>query len=391
MLDTRNALRTSTLALGLGIAAFTAVAADDNRGVGFSEPVVLQTQGSFTYGGTVVTGQDGDTFHGDHGYVQYQIPAHVRRYPIVMWHGTNQFSKTWETTPDGRDGYQNIFLRRGFSTYILDQPRRGRAGRTTAGTTIPDATPDEAFSFTIFRMGVWVPPESATFFNGVQVSRNPDSLNQWWRQITPNTGFELLDGGLSAGPEAQRARTENREFHSKAAAALFEKTGPAILLTHSGSGKYGWGTAMTTGNVKAIVAYEPVQFVFPASEPPADVPSDPTLAVLLGPDFVSDAEFDKLTKIPIQIVFGDNIEFNTPSPIFGVEVWRIVVQRARQFADAVNSRGGNVEILFLPDIGIHGNTHFAFSDLNNVEVADQLSIWLKRKKLDEYDGDHGGN
>jgi hypothetical protein len=70
-----------------------------------------------------------------------------------------------------------------------------------------------------------------------------------------------------------------------------------------------------------------------------------------------------------------------------VEVWRIVVQRARQFADTVNSRGGNVEILFLPDIGIYGNTHFAFSDLNNVEVADQLSMWLKRKKLDEYDGD----
>ena len=142
--------------------------------------------------------------------------------------------------------------------------------------------------------------------------------------------------------------------------------------------------------MKAIVAYEPVQFVFPASEPPADVPSDPSLAVLLGPDLVSDADFDQLAKIPIQIVFGDNIEFNTPSPIFGVEVWRIVVQRARQFAEAVNSRGGDVEILFLPEIGIYGNTHFAFSDLNNVEVADQLSVWLKRKRLDEYGGDHEG-
>jgi len=74
--------------------------------------------------------------------------------PIVFLHGCCLSSKTWETTPDGRDGYQNIFLRRGFSTYILDQPRRGRAGRTTLGTTIPDGTPDEAFSFTIFDSGL---------------------------------------------------------------------------------------------------------------------------------------------------------------------------------------------------------------------------------------------
>ena len=89
-------------------------------------PFVLQTQGRFAFGGTVVTGDNGDTFHGDHGYVQYQIPQDARQYPLVMWHGGGQFSKTWETTPDGRDGYQNIFLRRGFSTYIIDQPGRGR-------------------------------------------------------------------------------------------------------------------------------------------------------------------------------------------------------------------------------------------------------------------------
>ena len=43
-----------------------------------------------------------------------------------MWHGFGQFSKTWETTADGREGYQNLFLRRQFATYLIDQPRRGR-------------------------------------------------------------------------------------------------------------------------------------------------------------------------------------------------------------------------------------------------------------------------
>ena len=75
--------------------------------------IVLETQGSFAFGGTVITGADGNTFRGDHGYAQYQIPSNARTLPLVMWHGGGQFSKTWETTPDGRDGFQNLFLQRG--------------------------------------------------------------------------------------------------------------------------------------------------------------------------------------------------------------------------------------------------------------------------------------
>jgi len=36
----------------------------------------------------------------------------------------------------------------------------------------------------------------------------------------------------------------------------------------------------------------------------------------------------------------------------------------------------------LPKAGIHGNTHFAFSDLNNADIADLLSNFLKTKHLD---------
>ena len=102
---------------------------------------MIQEQGSFAVGGTVITNPgtfdqynqtpSGQTFHGDHAYVFYQIPVKARKYPLVMWHGIGQFSKTWETTPDGREGYQNIFLRRGFGVYLIDQPRRGNAGRST--------------------------------------------------------------------------------------------------------------------------------------------------------------------------------------------------------------------------------------------------------------------
>jgi hypothetical protein len=37
----------------------------------------------------------------------------------------------------------------------------------------------------------------------------------------------------------------------------------------------------------------------------------------------------------------------------------------------------------LPEIGIRGNTHFPFSDLNNLEIADLMSRFLREKSLDE--------
>jgi hypothetical protein len=67
-----------------------------------------------------------------------------------------------------------------------------------------------------------------------------------------------------------------------------------------------------------------------------------------------------------------------------VELWSVVVQRAAQFADAVNGRSGNVEIVFLADVGLSGHTHFPFSDLNNVKVADLLSEYLRTHGLDKH-------
>ena len=113
------------------------------------------------------------------------------------------------------------------------------------------------------------------------------------------------------------------------------------------------------------------------------------MAAINAPTLVADLQFKKLTKIPIIYYFGDNIEFNTPSPVFGVELWRIVTQRAKQFCQAVNSRGGDCEVVYLPKIGIKGNTHFPFADNNNDQVADLVDKWLRRKGLDDNDKDCG--
>jgi hypothetical protein len=55
---------------------------------------------------------------------------------------------------------------------------------------------------------------------------------------------------------------------------------------------------------------------------------------------------------------------------------------ARLWRDTVNKHGGDVTVVHLPEIGIKGNTHFPFSDLNNVQIADLVSKYLAEKGLD---------
>lgn len=93
------------------------------------------------------------------------------------------------------------------------------------------------------------------------------------------------------------------------------------------------------------------------------------------------AEFMKLTKIPIVIYYGDFIP-DKPSDYPGQDGWRVRLEMARKWRDTVNRHGGDVTVVHLPEVGVHGNTHFPFSDLNNKQVADVMSKFLSEKKLD---------
>lgn len=328
--------------------------------------LLIQQQGSFAAGGTVTTAPgtfnprqpmtpNGQTYHGDHAYAFYQIPVYARKLPIVMWHGAGQFSKTWETTADGREGFQNIFLRRHYSVYLIDQPRRGDAGRSMVETTIKPV-PDEQLWFNQFRIGLW-----PNYFNGVQFAQDAQTREQFFRAMTPNTGpFDM--GVVSDG-----------------VSALFDKVGPGILFTHSQGGGPGWLTAIKNDKVKAIVAFEPgSSFVFADGEVPAPIPS--AFDTVKGAA-VPMEQFMALTRIPILILYGDNIP-DQAVDLPAQDSWRARLKMARLWHDAVNRHGGNVRLIHLPEIGILGNTHFPMSDLNNVQIADLVAQFLKEKQLD---------
>ncbi len=87
---------------------------------------------------------------------------------------------------------------------------------------------------------------------------------------------------------------------------------------------------------------------------------------------VPPAQFAALTKIPIIINYGDNIPAE-PMGLPAQDSWRARPEMARLWRDTVNRYGGDVTVVHLPEIGIKGNSHFLFSDLNNVEIADLVS------------------
>lgn len=325
----------------------------------------IARQGGFFAGGRAIE-RDGDIVRGDHLYVQFQVPANARGLPLIFWHGGTTSGAGWECTPDGRESFQSLLVRRGFSTYVIDQPRKGRSGGAPFEVNLNLRPPGEIDSWNIWRLGEWNPPDAPTFFPGVQVDRHPNSIDQLFRQRTPEIGPSV---------------NEQVDVALDALDSLIERTGRCVLIIHSNSGKAAWQSSMRNEGVAGIVAYEPGAFVFPDDQPPEEIyTTNDRVRLITQPILVPREQFDHLAKIPIQLVYGDNIT-GTPSANLGAELWRVNMIRAGQFSDTLNQIQGSAAILHLPAVGLRGNTHFAFSDLNNVDIADLLVTFLRESDL----------
>lgn len=366
-------LRSAIVGLSLSIGIFTASTVDA------AKPIVIQEQGSFAVGGSRIKhsgvfsqdkflAPDGQYAYGDHLYAFYQIPAKARKLPIIFQHGGAQSKRTWETTVDGREGFQNIFLRKGYGVYLVDQPRIGEAGLATeaAGDANPWAGNPLYYDKTLFilsRVGTFDGDEPRVFDNAA-FPKDAASFDQFERSWTTYTGE--LDNDLNAD----------------ALAALFDKVGPAILMGHSMGNTICWRTVFRTDNVKAIVAFEPggTPFVFPEGDVPEAIPA---LCAPIGASAMAVPleDFLKLTEIPIVLYYGDNIDVN--SDHVGMNKWGTELDMARKFVDAINRYGGDAELIELPKLGLTGNTHFLMGDLNNQELANLVEKWLHSKGLDK--------
>ena len=327
--------------------------------------LVIAEQGMFSSGGTVtepVAGEydpttnwldatrAGNTAHVDHANVFYQIPAEETGNPMVYLHGYGQSRMGWMTTPDGRDGWSTIFLQKGHSAFLVDQPRRGEAGSTVSMTAdgfldawaedSKDYKPGDQAWYTHFRIGR-VAPE---LYEGSQFPEGDMAQDQFFRQMTPNTGS--LDMVVAA------------EAMNEVLADVYEMTGKkSVFVTHSQGGAIGWNVDIE--NMAAIVAIEP------GGAP--QIGSDQYNALLEA-------------KIPIVFYFGDYID-NGPEDIMSTGFWKGIRDGAIAFAEQYNADGGDCTVVNLPDEGMTGNSHFLFQELNNAEIADHVEAWLAERGL----------
>lgn len=324
------------------------------------EPLVIAEQGMFSAGGITVTSEGtfdpenhweesgaGQTAHVDHANVLYQIPENETSLPMVFLHGYGQSRMGWMTTPDGREGWSNLFLRKGHSVFLVDEPRRGEAGATSVSGDISTKTVDQRW-YTQFRIGRWEEGKSVAN-EGSQFPNDEISVDQFFRQMTPDTG---MTSDMGADFDA--------EMVAKAMAAtidkVYEMTGKdSILVTHSQGGRAGWPTAKYTDHIAAIVAIEPG-----------------------GAPEVDSEDYNAVTEknIPVVFYFGDYIDNGDPA-IQATAAWQGMRQTCYDFAEAYTAKGGVSEVIDLPKEGITGNDHFIFQDLNNDVVADHVENWIQ--------------
>ena len=310
-------------------------------------PLTIAGQGSFFIGGRDVHSDSlsplpayapSGTITVDQMYVRYQMPVDAAGHPpIVLIHGCCLTGKTWETTPDGRMGWDEYFVRRGHSTYVIDQVWRGRSAADPSainavrtGNAAPDKLPlvfsaaHEA-AWAIFRFGKAYPQvyPDQRFPLGAQA--------EFWKQMVPDS--------LAALP------TPNPTV--PALSALAQRLGGAVLMSHSQSGIYPFQTAaLTQKGIAAIVAIEPGACPTPTED--------------LAP----------YQALPILVLFGDHLD---ESPR-----WAPRLVNCRAFVTAANQAGGQAELLVLPEIGIKGNTHMLMQDDNNLDIADILLDWIAK-------------
>ena len=286
--------------------------------------IVLADQGMFSAGGTTITAEGtfdpedqweatgaGQTAHVDHANVLYQIPAEETGLPMVFLHGYGQSRMGWMTTPDGREGWSDMFLRMGHSVFLIDQPRRGEAGATSVSGTI-STTPLDQRWYTQFRIGRWENGESVVN-EGSQFPNAPESLDQFFRQMTPDTGMRSDMGADFDSDVVARAVAATID-------EVYARTGKdSILVTHSQGGLPGWTAAQYTDHIAAIIAIEPG-----------------------GAPAAGSAEFQTLAEknIPITMYFGDYIDNGDPA-LAATMAWQAMRQTCYDFETAYNEQGGN--------------------------------------------------
>lgn len=266
-------------------------------------------------------------------YARFMVPAPQRgAAPLMLWHGAYLTGVTWETTPDGRPGWDEFFLRRGWATYVTDAVERGRSGAAMSPEIyapplhLPAQNPWERF-----RIGTGAGSYATrSVLPGQQFPTEPEHYQAFMRQVVARylgTDEDVLNAYV----------------------ALLERVGPSVVIAHSQGGAFAWQVAQRRPDLfRALVLVEPA-----------------------GTGVMDQAA--KLKDVPQLMIYGDYVEEDPR--------WSVIRRNARRFTAAVQAAGGTVEDVDLPSRGIRGNSHMLMMDRNSDEVAKLVQDWLAARGL----------
>jgi len=342
-------MRPISLALALFVVAGAAGAQTKNAG-----PLTIREQGTFFVGGedkTITQPGFGPNAAPTSGqitvnqmYVQYQIPMRGDQHaPVVMVHGCCLSSKTWETTPDGRMGWSEYFVRKDRSVYLADQVSRARSGFDPTAfaevregkmpaarmPNILDAT--HQVGWTVFRFG----PKYGEVFSDEQFPMQ--AVGEFYKQMIPD-----LNSTLPQNPSPTWTQM----------AALGVRLHGAVLIGHSESGFYPEQAALVN---------------------PAGIRGNVSIEMPCVTNF-SAAQIATLAKIPTLVMFGDHLDDVSGGPAN----WAQSFASCRTFVSQLKKAGGDAEMMHLPEMGIHGNSHMLMQDKNSDQLADLVIAWIDR-------------
>jgi pimeloyl-ACP methyl ester carboxylesterase len=372
------------LMLAIGAAMYARLPAQSKT----PEPLSIARQGYLFAGGRYSTVNGRQVMSGQL-YAEFQIPARqTHLVPIVMVHGGAQSGSNFTGTPDGREGWAQFFLRRGYAVYVVDQPGRGRA-----------AYQAETYG-----------PATAPSVETTQRQFTAPEVQKRWPQARLHTqwvgrgvaGDQVFDQFFASQVPAIQDFTLQQTLNRDAIIALLEKIGPSILLTHSQSGAFGWPIADTRPNlVKAVVAIEP-------NGPPFF-----NIENVAGPEWFRDVEPQArpwgVTSVPLAyapaVKDASELAIARQDLPDGTDLVRCWMQKApaRQLpnlqklpilvvtAEAsyhapydhctvryLEQAGVRSTWIKLADVGIRGNGHMMMLEQNNAEIAEVMARWLDK-------------
>lgn len=312
--------------------------------------------------------------------------------PILMLHGGGQTGVNFDTTPDGRPGWAAWFVEHGYTVYLVDQPARGRSAYHR------DAHPVE-----MFRDGAHRLEELFTAPADYGMWRQAERHTQW--PGTGRVGDPIFDKFFASQMPWIVDQVYMEQLAREAGSRVLDQIGPAILLTHSQTGPFGWHLADEHPElVRGILAMEPngppfavierigppdflrdgpfrwpygitaapITYDPPVTDPAADLPfvrdtpEDPTSFASCHLQAEPARQLVNLARVPVLVVTGE------ASYHAGYD--HCTVGYLRQ-------AGVDVTHVPLGEHGVHGNGHLMMLELNNQEVAAVLHQWLLETEL----------